>query len=81
MNRIADNGNYYIFSVWKKDASGNWVFDAGGNNVISNDKSYLDGNVWSYTADKDNIGIRICYCREYDEEGVYATVEVKYPEE
>ena len=81
LNRIADNGNYYIFSVWKKDASGNWVFDANATNVISNDKSYLDGNVWSYTTDKDNIGIRICYCREYDEEGVYATVEVKYPEE
>ena len=59
---VSTNGAYYIFSSWKKDASGNWVFDAEGTNLASDDPAILtkvDGkSVWVYTTKKDNENLR-----------------------
>ena len=79
---VSTNGAYYIFSSWKKDASGNWVFDAEGTNLSSNDPSILttvDGNsVWSYTTTKDNETIRAGLRCEGDDP--LPTIQFEYPQ-
>lgn len=60
---VSTNGAYYIFSSWKKDAQGNWVFDAEGTNLASDVafiKTTVNGKtVWSYTTTKDNENLRV----------------------
>ncbi len=79
---VSANGAYYIFSSWKKDASGNWVFDAEGTNLSSSDPAILttvDGkSVWVYTTKKDNETIRACLRCEGDP--TLPTIQFEYPE-
>ena len=53
----------YVFSSWKK-SNGVWVIDTAGYNADGSTANYTDDNgarIYTYTSEKDNECIRLCF--------------------